>query len=339
MERREAAVENGGGQGCQGVSGGEDIGERAAGERPAEQSLGGGVGERHGAVGAEEHDGVLEPLRSGRTRVTCASGRGLDALAETLHPRGETPHVVAGSELDRGVATGEALDPARDSPEVAEEHAPGAEAERDREGEGACAERDAAQQGIAKGLPDEARRHADLHGPEGPIPDADGEPDLVDLRWAQQQARELREPRREHVVEERASRERLSLEGRVAVQQRAPARVDDRAVDDDARIAHEPVEERPEARVLAEGRGTRGARGLQDVGGLVEELAGEEPPLVRRVPEREPRERGKVRGGRDGDHEEDDEREAEQLARAGAQSHGGGQPARTGGFRCHGGRL
>ena len=105
------------------------------------------------------------------------------------------------------------------------------------------------------------------------------------------------------------------------MQECAPARVDDRAVDDDARIAHEPIEERPEARVLAEGGGTRGARGLQDVGGLVEELAGEEPPLVRRVPERDPRERGKVRGGHDGHHEEDDEREAEQLAGAGAQSH------------------
>ena len=134
-----------------------------------------------------------------------ASRGGLDALAEALHPLGETPHVVAGSELDRGVATGEALDPARDSPEVAEEHAPGAEAERDREGEGARAERDASQEGIAKGLPDEARRHAHLHGAEGLVPDADGEPDLVDLRRAQQHPRELREPRREHVVEERAS--------------------------------------------------------------------------------------------------------------------------------------
>ena len=126
----------------------------------------------------------------------------------------------------------------------------------------------------------------------------------------------------QHVVEERAARERPSLEGHVAVQQCAPARVDDRAVDDDARVAHEPVEERPEARVLAEGRGPGGARDLQDVGGLVEELAGEEPPLVRRAAEGEPRERGKVRGGRDGDHEEDDKREPEQLARPGAQSHG-----------------
>ncbi len=114
----------------------------------------------------------------------------------------------------------------------------------------------------------------------------------------------------------------LSLEAHVAVQQRASGRVHDRAVDDDAGVAHEPVEERPEARVLAEGRGTRRARGLQDVGGLVEELAGEEPPLVRGVPEGEPRQRGQVRGGRDGDHQEDDEGEAEQLTGAGAQRHG-----------------
>ena len=123
------------------------------------------------------------------------------------------------------------------------------------------------------------------------------------------------------------------------MQQCAPARVDDRAVDDDPRVAHEPVEERPEARILAEGGGTRGARGLQDVGGLVEELTGEEPALVRRAPEREPRERGEVRGGRDGDHEEDDEGEAEQLARPGAQSHGGSSLRGPGGFRRHGGRL
>ena len=109
------------------------------------------------------------------------------------------------------------------------------------------------------------------------------------------------------------------------MEQRPSGRVDDRAVDDDAGVAHEPVEQGPQARVLAEGRGPGGAGGLQHVGGLVEELAREEPTLVRRVPEREPRERGEVRGGRDGDHQEDDEGEAEQLARPGAQRHGQGR--------------
>ena len=62
VERRDASVENGGGQPSRAGGRGEDIGERAAGQRPAEQPFGGRVGERHGAVGAEEQDGVLEPL-------------------------------------------------------------------------------------------------------------------------------------------------------------------------------------------------------------------------------------------------------------------------------------
>ncbi len=56
------------------------------------------------------------------------------------------------------------------------------------------------------------------------------------------------------VVEQRAFRQLLSLQGGVAVKKRPSLRVDDRAVHDDARVAHEPVEQRPEARIAAEGR-------------------------------------------------------------------------------------
>ena len=105
------------------------------------------------------------------------------------------------------------------------------------------------------------------------------------------------------------------------MKERTPLRIDDGAVHDDARVAHEPVEERPEARVATEGCRPLGTRRLENVGRLVKELAREEVALVRRVPERQARERREVRQRRDRDHEEDDEGEAEKLARAGAQSH------------------
>ena len=98
------------------------------------------------------------------------------------------------------VAAGQALDPSGDSAQVAEEHAPGAEAERDGQAERSGAEREASEERVAEGLPDEARGHAYLDGAEGPVADADGEADLVDLRGTQQHARELGEPRRQHVI-------------------------------------------------------------------------------------------------------------------------------------------
>ena len=147
------------------------------------------------------------------------AGGGLDTLSEALHPLGETPHVVAGPELDGSIAAGQALDPSGDSAQVAEEHAPGAEAERDGQAERSCAEREASEKRVAEGLPDQARGHAYLHRAEGPIADADGEADLVDLRGTQQHARELGQSRRQHVIQERAIGKLLPLESRVAVKE------------------------------------------------------------------------------------------------------------------------
>ncbi len=134
------------GEARQAVRGGEAVGERASGEFLAEQLLGGRVGEHDGPVGAEKDHGVLETLRAGRTRVPGAPGGGLDALAEALHPLRKASHVVAGAELEAGVAARQALDPPRDAPEVAEQDAARSEPEGDRERQRAGAEREAPQQ-------------------------------------------------------------------------------------------------------------------------------------------------------------------------------------------------
>jgi hypothetical protein len=53
----------------------------------------------------------------------------------------------------------------------------------------------------------------------------------------------------------------------------------------------------------------------------MEELARKEATFLSRVLERDPRDRGEVRRGRDGNHQQDEEGEADELPGAGAQGH------------------
>ena len=215
------------------MSGRQELRQRASGQCAAEESLRGGVGEGHGAVAAQEDDRVLEPFDSIRAGVSRASGRRLDALAESLHALREPSHVVTGSELVPEVASGETLHTASDAAEISEEHAAGPEADGDRQGERSGAECEASQERVAQGLPDQAGRHAHVNRAEGLLPEPGGEPHLVDLRGTEEHAGKLWQSRSERVVEQRAIGERLALERGVAVEQGPPARVDDRPVDGD----------------------------------------------------------------------------------------------------------
>ncbi len=319
VERRRLALEEAEGQPAERMAGRQDAGQRLPGEGSAEHPLGRRIGERRGAVRPEEDDGVLEAL----CLVRGASPRrgGLDSLPDAAHPLREAAHVVAGPELDGRVPPGQALDPAGDPAQVAEEDPARPEPEGDRQAKGARTERKAPEESVPERLADEARGHADLHGPEGLVAVADGEADLVDLRRPEESPRELRKAGGEDVVQEWAVRELLTLEARVVNHERPALRVDDRAVHDHPGVTDDAVQQRAETRVVPEGRRPGRTRRLQNMGGLMKELAREEVALVRRAAEREPRQGGEVRGRRDRDHEQDDEGEAEELPRPGAQRH------------------
>ena len=314
-----------------GCAGRERIGEQPAGELPAEQPLGGGVGEAHQSAGPQEDHRGLElagAFRARRFRPDPAVP--WMRSPRPLHPLGEAAHVVARAEVDAHVPARETLDSPGDAAEVAEEDAPRAQAQRDREGEGAGAEGQASHQRLPQRLADEARRHADLDGAERALPEADGQADLVDLWRSEEQPGELRQTGRQHVVEERAGRATSppGAPGRCGAG-RAPTRRGSRR--------RRPRASSPPGRRAARGdSGPPGGRwprdrpyGLDDVGGLVEELPREETALVGGAAQGEPGEGREVRRRRHRHDEEDDQREAEELAGTGAQATWGRTRARA----------